>query len=235
VDQATTIDKVGFFHFVERHDRPIWELRKALQSRSAHEDTSGSLIVLPEAFNIKKRYKESGPADHSRAVLDDLGALCVRFRVTMVAALIVNEVWSPCLSYSSAYWVGEGRPVRICRKRCRDGNEANTPYRRCRHDPDDRNPFRHGDACIIALICEDSDDSVRKQKLLDRCEGSRTIICIPACMASPSGRQAITLNWAPYEVILANSEPCGIGSFIGKRGSIVVARESSEGNAVVLV
>jgi hypothetical protein len=49
--------KIGFFHFVHNHAEPIVELRKALESRHQSERVCDSLIVLPEAFNVRKYYK----------------------------------------------------------------------------------------------------------------------------------------------------------------------------------
>lgn len=49
--------KLGFFRFVGNYDKPIESLEAAIK---AHGDVGGSLIVLPEAFNIGKYYRDYG-------------------------------------------------------------------------------------------------------------------------------------------------------------------------------
>jgi hypothetical protein len=47
------IKGLGCFHFVEDYSRPIESLDYAL---GGHDGVSGSLIILPEAFNNGKFY-----------------------------------------------------------------------------------------------------------------------------------------------------------------------------------
>ena len=47
------LGRIGCFHFGKDHDKPIEALSKSLDEAG---NVSQSLIVLPEAFNIRKRY-----------------------------------------------------------------------------------------------------------------------------------------------------------------------------------
>jgi hypothetical protein len=55
--------KLGFFRFAADYNKPIESLENAIK---AHGDVSGSLVVLPEAFNIGKYYRDQGRCDYSR-------------------------------------------------------------------------------------------------------------------------------------------------------------------------
>jgi hypothetical protein len=47
---------LGCFHFRENFEDPIGSLRSELKRKGAGNDISGSLIALPEAFNLGAPY-----------------------------------------------------------------------------------------------------------------------------------------------------------------------------------
>src|ERR1035441_162996 len=56
----TMFAKIGFFHFGKKHAEPFDELRKELERvQQCKGPLAGSLIVLPEGFNIRKLYTDT--------------------------------------------------------------------------------------------------------------------------------------------------------------------------------
>ena len=45
-----------YFHFGLDHSDPFGSLKTALIEKAGKQDVAGALIVLPEAFNIRKKY-----------------------------------------------------------------------------------------------------------------------------------------------------------------------------------
>jgi predicted amidohydrolase len=230
--------KKGFFHFVHNYAEPLVELRKALENRS--ECVRDSLIVLPEAFNIGKYYKEAGNANHDPDVLTKLQTIAGEFHLTFVAGLIVKQNTSPTPPYSSGYLIDETCRVLMCRKKQRDSTTEE--YTLCKEgDCDHDNPTWHNAVCLITLICIDNSDCQRKNTLLTKFPDSAKLICIPACIgACGTTAEAIAEYWGKNEVILANSDQGDsnsdhrdVGSFISKEGKIVV-KETGTKNLVVL-
>ena len=210
-------------------------MRAALESRKTIGSICESLIVLPEAFNIGKGYRQQGESNHEAAVLAQIQDLARAFQVTFVAGLIIREPdgpVSPDPPYSSSYLIDGTCVVLVSRKFKPDGN-ATTAYTVC-DKPDHQNPIWHGGACLIALICIDSDDPTRKTRLLETFSDEPKIICIPACMNGHTAPKAVATNWASQQVILANSDSEGCGSFVSKGGAIVLGPETSSTNKVLL-
>jgi hypothetical protein len=72
--------KLGFFRFVADYDKPLESLEAAIKT---HGDVGGSLIVLPEGFNIGKYYRDQGECNYSRSVIDRLQEIAGRFDVML--------------------------------------------------------------------------------------------------------------------------------------------------------
>ncbi len=113
--------KRGFFHFVQNHADPLGELRRSLDREKAKESIEDSLIVLPEAFNIRKYYKANGDSDHDPRVLTDIQLIAGEFQVAFVVGVIISEEGGPNPPYSSAWLVDSDGSRLICRKKWRDG------------------------------------------------------------------------------------------------------------------
>lgn len=245
--------KLGFFRFVSDYNKPVASVKTAM---TVPGDISGSLIVLPEAFNIGKYYGEpGGDCDHSPRILDQLQTVAGSFDVTFVAGLIVEEPGGPRPPFSSAYLIdGAGRTL-VCRKHGDDRSDISPPTaenvrlrlnapitNRCPNYtpfetlPDVRNPIQYRDLSIAAMICMDCNDervsgSVREG--FSKQAGPK-IVCIPVCMNKDFGDEAIAGMWPQNHVILANSNPNGCRSFISKDGTIIERDNRGPENSIVL-
>lgn len=194
------LKRIGFFHFVKDHCDPFGSLRRALNEESAkyeERDISGSLIVLPEAFNLGRRYyplgfpKITGKLGDAtiplEGALEELHHTAASRHTVFVAGLIGEQ-------FSSAYWIDySGPPQLMCHKMGDDKTGQYRPWTGC----DNNNPVECDDACVGALICLDalerSDETLearkRREKLIDKlkkCNQRYRILCIPGHMDSNS-------------------------------------------------
>ena len=150
---------------------------------------TGSLIVLPEAFNLGKpyyaprgtQYAPGTPRIPLHDAVNTLGALSSLYGVVFLAGLTGD-------SYTSAYWIApETEPILMCHKRSDDKtkNYLVAPM------PDHHNPIEQRGVCAGALVCVDALDEPeardRRRQLLDRMTESTAphkVVCIPARMSS---------------------------------------------------
>jgi hypothetical protein len=230
----------GFFHFGRDHTRPIASLEAAI----AEQEVRGSLIVLPEAFNIAKPYHDySGLGNFDQDVLDSLRRLAVAHDVTFVAGLTISQSGQPVPPYSSAYLINSTVTL-LCHKASSDNTPNYTP---CPRGWDTVSNFAiHGGVCVGALLCLDATgncpDETLRQRQVQRHEdlkgrihghqGDYTVVCIPAHMASVFGAPGIARRWSNHYTVLANSDPCGCDSFISRDGQII---RTSTGEVNIIV
>src|SRR5713101_3194855 len=98
------LNKLGFFHFAQGHDDPFGCLAEALNKKSVEHDKGdigGSLIVLPEAFNLGMKYYPHGWPSVSRTTgcakvsldraLENLHDIAGAHRIVFVAGLIGEQ------------------------------------------------------------------------------------------------------------------------------------------------
>ena len=233
------LGRIGFFHFGKHHDRPTEELRLAMDEAG---DISDSLIVLPEAFNIRKSYRDQAPCNIERSVRSELKSFAKMFRVAFVVGLIVRELVGSKPPHSAAYLIDEHHSKLMCYKAGREDMEgtnymAETPDR-C----DIRNPIHYRGVNVGALICLDANpyhrsdtykqERARSDKLVNACE----IICVPAHMADhfENGRLGSHLvEWANKTLVLANSNPYGIHSFITNTSGTIVEAVGRDENKII--
>jgi predicted amidohydrolase len=186
---------VGFFDFVQGSDDPLGCLVEALDRTIARHERglSGSLLVLPEAFNPGKSYYSpqgtlnapGGAGVSAEAALAKLKELAVQHTIVFVAGLLDQQ-------YSSAYWVDpDSQPTLMCHKMGEDGSGNYIPGNGC----DPRNPIERYGACVGALICLDALNCIeetataraRRENLVTKMKTSdqvQRIMCIPARMSS---------------------------------------------------
>ncbi len=230
--------QAGFFHFGCEHNKPIESLRAAL----CRADTSGALVVLPEAFNIGKHYRDDDRAcDYHPAVLKALLALSVEFKVTFVAGLVVRRCGFPERPpLSAAYLIsGPARRTLMCYKRLPDNSRNYTPCEG--QNCDAMNPLLCNGHWIGATICRDLDDFERSIALqnrfdaVDKADNPCRFLCVPGHMYKhyygggaigtdgrlrPESKNMVT--------ILANSDPVGCKSFITNRTGVIVTHVPDE-------
>jgi hypothetical protein len=233
--------RAGFFHFGTDHGKPIDSLRAALIDA---EETSGALLVLPEAFNIGKPYRDVGErCDYHPVVLRQLLALSAEFDITFVAGLIVRRVgmreWPPL---NAAHLIsGPSRCEVICYKRWPDNTDNYTP---CPGMCDVMNPLSCNGHWIGAIICRDLDDAQRSLSLQERFESldqARThcrFFCVPGHMYKyyfGDGAIGTTAELRPDSrntvTIMANSDPHGCRSFITNGAGQIIVNISNENRA----
>jgi predicted amidohydrolase len=222
--------KLGFFRFVAGYGRPVESLDVALMR---HNDVGNSLIVLPEAFNIGKYYRDEGRCSYDRAALQALQSLAELNNVTFVSGMIVEEPNGPMPPFSSVYLIDGYGSTLICRKSGEDGSGNYTPFNA---SPDVPNPVRYLGWSIAAIVCMDCGDPQMflpiETRLLEG-QGPK-VVCIPACMNDAYGDHAIARSWPKHYVVLANSDPHGCSSFISKDGTIMQRDNGGLENTVVL-
>jgi hypothetical protein len=158
---------VGYFHFGLNHSDPFGSLRTALIEKRRLQRVEGALIVLPEAFNIRKDYwDQESPCVVRPDDLSQTQKVAQDFGVSFVAGLVLAEN----VGYSSAYFIcGGSDPALMCHKTCKDdlGRDDGIPdgmefnYRTCDADSCDKdNPhtetFEDAKTVIAALICVDA-------------------------------------------------------------------------------
>ncbi len=229
---------VGFFHFAVEHDKPIRSLRGALLERP-EEEVLDSLVVLPEAFNIRRPYSDNEPEpDTDPGILAELSSVSECFKVAFVAGLIIRGEEGVNLErpYSAAYLIDARFPIDrrpdalMCYKAqpddtCRGRLRNYTPYgdERNGRTPDKANPIQHRGALIAAAICVDFHDiscGARPWLIeaLDRETDLPRIFCIPAstgnrCLPFNTGEGHYQWKNTSTTVVLANSDRDGDGSF----------------------
>ena len=169
ISKGRMFKRVGFFHFGHDHDDPIGSLRKALEEAA---EVSDSLIVLPEAFNIGKKYRENGrDPDFSPRVLDHLQGIARTRGISFVAGLIIDDARGVAPPYSSAYYIDRDIERLLCRKGEDDGARVN--YTAFGPDGCDiNNPIERKDACIAAMVCMDIDMQERYKDLASKTASS---------------------------------------------------------------
>jgi predicted amidohydrolase len=191
------LTRMGFFHFVRDYCDPFGSLARAMDEQSAkceEPDIRGSLIVLPEAFNLGMPYyppdfhktprKPGGAKIPLERALEGLHQIAASRAVAFVAGLIGPQ-------FSSAYWIdNNGPPKLMCHKMGDDKTGNCRQWEGC----DDNNPVECDGTCVGALICLDAVECPgekpaareRREKLIDKlktCSQRYRVLCIPGCMS----------------------------------------------------
>jgi hypothetical protein len=207
--RPSNLTKVGFFHFGSGHKEPISTLSTALrdvQERCGQDVIDDALIVLPEAFNIRKEYTCKTLPNVAPAILCDLAQMSNTFRCAFLAGLIIEDAPAIDPPYSSAYLIdGFAEPQLLCRKVGRDETEVSRAHdfqglsanytacaeQHCR-------PILHRGIAFVAVLCmdarfEESTDST-PERFTDRCgrivqelrklDSPYKVVCVPASMSN---------------------------------------------------
>lgn len=199
--------KLGFFHFCgEDRSDPAGSLRASLLEAAKDEEISGSLVVTPEAFNLRNGYW-SDDRQLDPSIRTALTQLSTKFKIALVAGLIEEgDAQGP--GHSSAYLIN-GEVCHLLTRKI--GNDGSGNYRCCTEDCDQA--IEYGGARIAALICMDADFSDRDRRqaaVLGRMasrETARRILCVPAHMMTYGSRE-VALAWPTgIAVVIANSSP----------------------------
>ena len=188
----TSIERVGFFHFgSDRKDDPVGSLEAKIAECAAHQ-TGNSLMVLPEAFNVRGGFYATDPALDLDA-FSRLQALSVRHGITFVAGIIDR------LGGSNLACLIDGNcpPVVLSRKQAGGRDCLYTPS-----SGDHTIAALLAGIGITALVCDDAGYAARAEA--DRARAARNVLCVPAYMTITDSA-AIANLWADsITVILAN-------------------------------
>jgi hypothetical protein len=189
---------------------------------STHTDVTGSLIVLPEAFNLGREYDpnykpKEGPRLDERCVFAFLRSTAERQQIVFVVSVIEVDT-----GLNSAWFVDAEAERLMCRKIMNDQSQEYAP---CTCDCQRENPIRYSEeTCIGALICADAIDNRptdgedaevayrRLTGLQSDLSSKRSILCVPAYMNTTQSDPATSGSG----LILSNSRP-GFSSFIRDR------------------
>jgi hypothetical protein len=176
------ITKLGFYN-PQNPDAPLETLTAALEK--VRNLLSGSLLVLPEAFNIGTRYSCATPIQKDPRILCELQGLCADYDLCIVAGLIVGGPNDRGVyPYSSAYLIDAGGAGLLCHKiNC----DSQGPYTTCLDGCDGHNAIAYRNVAICSLICMDSYERHRSErherlekKIAEVLNVQHRIVCVPA-------------------------------------------------------
>ncbi len=253
------ISKIGVFHFGsgDKGD-PLGSLEQALKEASTcYSDLSDSLIVIPEAFNIRTEYgsqclpRDSIPEDSIRA---DLMRMSATHKVALVAGILespndrqmLESVNGPQKGYNSAFLIDRDLCLLLSRKISCDGTGL---YELCLHNHCIK-LFPHRGICVCALICMDAELFQRyldlpvadmqwsdsffatlRQSLRSRGR-ARKILCVPARFSTNSTfspEELITRFDLPEVTIaISNGKSPGASAIRSRNGQPLINRETNK-------
>ncbi|MDQ2841571.1 MAG: hypothetical protein M3Y72_11150 [Acidobacteriota bacterium] len=174
------LDRVGFFHFGGNKDNPSHSLKDSLQVKDK-EHLRESLIVIPEAFNVRGDYYGT-PCCRDASICKQLRDISAELGVCFVAGLIDEQT-----NRSGAYLIDGGNYQELSQKRGSDISSCYVPAPASSHD----NLVPHRGLGIAALVCMDAAQDNNPNKpwrtaLLERINlqlaDSRVVLCVPSRM-----------------------------------------------------
>jgi hypothetical protein len=179
----TPITKLGFYN-PQNFDAPLETLTASLEKH--RNQLNGSLLVLPEAFNIGTRYSCHKPIRKDPRILCELQGLCAKYDMSVVVGLIVSGPTDRGTHpYNSAYLIDADGAALLCHKvNC----DSQGPYMTCLDGCDGHNGTAYRNIAICSLICMDGYDATynrdRHQRLEKKMVGvpniQHRVMCVPA-------------------------------------------------------
>lgn len=177
------ITKIGFYN-PQGPKQPLESFTDALES--VRNELQGSLLVLPEAFNIGTSYSCRDPIQQDPQIRFDLQALCIDFDICIVAGLIISDPTdNGDRPYSSSWLIDAHSTAPLCHKKLSD---TQGPYRTCIDGCDGHNGIAYLNIALCSLICMDAykgeHERCRHEQLkkkMDAVTNSQCrVICVPA-------------------------------------------------------
>jgi hypothetical protein len=226
------ITKVGFYN-PQKPDAPLKTLTTALEE--SRKQLSGSLLVLPEAFNIGTGYSCQTVIQKDPRILSELQGLCTDYDICIVAGLIVSGPSDQGTHpYSSAYLIDACGAGLLCHKMYSD---SQGPYTPCLDGCDGHNATAYKNIAICSLICMDSYDAncVERheqlvQKMADVKNIQYRIVCVPAYVEGPAKKLWSIEN--SYRVVANSASPT---EFMQSPGSFIERIDQPENACRLLV
>jgi predicted amidohydrolase len=142
------IAQVGF-HSPKTRKAPLETLRATLKVRQ--DQLSGTLLVLPEAFNLEDYNLNSNIRKYPR-IISELRQLAEDFDIAIVTGLIIPGP-TECETHNSAYLVDANGHELMCHTMLSD---TQGPYRPCQTGCDGHNAIKYLNISLWCLICMDA-------------------------------------------------------------------------------
>lgn len=217
----------------EAPETPITRLTSAL---NGDIDVSGSLLVLPEAFNIGTSYSCCYTIQKDPRILCELQRLCCSFNISIVAGLIISgPADQGVYPYSSAYLINAHGATLLSHKM---NSDSQGPYTACPNGCDGHNASIYRNIALCSLICMDAfvcygrerHDQLEK-KLLAAQNVQYRIVCVPCNSAKPKAFWELPNSYR----VVANADKSA-GSFVEKldNGKVERMRASEETGCISL-
>ncbi len=199
------------FHFGKRNEGadPIDSLKHCLQEVSLPGELDESLVILPEAFNVRGDYWVPAQRRYDAGILRSLKRLSAEFGVALVAGLIEGR--RPEHSYSAAYLI-DGDFLRILSRKIID--DGSGLYKPALAGSDV--VLSHRGINVAALICVDGlafnsgCPNVRQSNIIQRmraCEQGTAVLCLPA-HSLEYYTTGVATSWpVDVTVMISNSSP----------------------------
>jgi predicted amidohydrolase len=253
---ASDIKGVGYFRLQRGYEKALEAIDCALEKvrakGTALEDT---LIVLPEAFNIKTCYFSRDKPDINPAICDELADRSQTHGCAFVAGLIIDDTPGVYPCHSSAYLIdGVSTQMLLARKGCKDDAEVSS-VREANRDWAPKytalgsfksNSIKYRGIALGALICMDAEcDGYCEAlaKTLHSHDADYTVFCVPARMKSGFMNGCLDVNvfeetspWRKQRTIqvLANGHTGHLSSFItDAKGKVVRRTERIEQGDII--
>jgi len=229
--QRPSLVSIGFFHCGYEGSRNGLKLLRATLKASAveHVPLSGSLIVLPEAFNLDDYYGKFSP---DPSVKSSLAQISVCMGIAFVAGLIQRKT-----NFNCAYLI-DGPTCQVLSYKTDPGRSGS--YRPC---PRSHDICRlHRGLAVGALVCNDAGENstdctlaekharhdVLARKLADLRGGGDAVMCVPAYMGAVSS-ELVVAYWGQRPgliVVLANGR--STQPSVMRRGDATICSEKKD-------
>ncbi|MDP2899289.1 MAG: hypothetical protein Q8Q12_22360, partial [bacterium] len=195
--------KLGVFHLGKNHGCPIEELVCALDETAG--TAAGSLIVLPEAFNLGRPYYQqcrAEPKFEEEQAKRILKTLAEGYKVSFVAGLLK-------FPHNSAFLIeAHGEPLLMWRKMSKDGFGNYEQWTGDQPAQVDRDGFS-----LVALICNDMSQTraepeacrdARARQLTKLNPSHTPVVCVPAARTTECNMFSQEMEGRQY--VFANSD-----------------------------
>ena len=177
--------------------------------------------MLPEGFNLGRRYRDPGPVELAPNLIHDLSKLAKDFPVVFVAGMILPDENDPTLRRNIAYLVDAAREVPLSRKITDDDSRNYDPV-----EDDDGLPVSYRGLTIGCLVCADcqspSDERrarARYGRFVMALPSDAAVNCIPA---HPHRLEMVGFEgrWREHFAVMASSCNEFSGSIVAIRGKV---------------
>jgi predicted amidohydrolase len=232
---------VGFFHFGTDHQNPITALKSAIDEFKGSGGTlNDALIVLPEGFNLGRRYDDDSTANFETAIVGDLERLSEGEGCTFVAGLIIADTPGIYPPYNSAYLIDGHQHIQLlARKTTGDHTVSPYPYWKhynyTPHESFKSEVMSYRGVVVAALVCVDGLDSARHNpeflKTFQNIETTHRVLCIPASTGEyfgpeyTSGSKVTQRGGKQAIIVIANSHRTH-PSFVSDLSGVIVSLDA---------